>query len=98
MSNGKKTVSFWLDKEDDRDIIAWLATQRNQSRAIRDALRAAIAPPTGLDLGAIRGVVEAALDEKLANLTLVNGNGPETNPADPSAEDPELAAALDCMF
>lgn len=89
----KRIVSFCLDKEEDRDIVAWLAERRNQSQAIRDALRAAIAPPSALDIGAIRAAVEAALDERLAGLTLTNGNPPE-----PTAEDPELGAALDDMF
>lgn len=97
MANQDYRVHVRLDRETDADIIAWLDSQRNRSEAVRKALRAAIAP-TGLDLGALRGVVEAALDEKLANLALVNGNGAETAPVDPLAEDPELAAALDNMF
>ena len=93
----KQTVSFWLDKEKDEDIIAWLEGQRNRSKAIRDALRAAIAPPPALDISAVRAVVEAALDEKLASLALVMGNGREANSAD-QPEDPELAATLDGLF
>jgi hypothetical protein len=93
MSSGKRMISFCLDKEDDKDIIAWLEEQRNQSQTIRDALRLAIAPPSALDIAAIRAVVEAALDERLAHLVMVNGEPPGA-----TEEDPELGAALDEMF
>jgi len=90
--SSKKIISFWLDRERDGDIMAWLAEQRNQSQAIRDALRTAIAPPPALDIGAIRAAVEAALDERL--ITTTNNNNHSSEPG----EDPDLAAALDRMF
>lgn len=37
--NGRKMVSFVLDKEEDKDLIEWLERQENQSEAIREALR-----------------------------------------------------------
>ena len=61
-----------LNGERDADIIAWLNAQKNKSDAVRDVLRQAIAPSQphsdmpALDLGAIRQVVEAALDERFA--------------------------------
>ena len=36
----RKMVSFMLDKKIDKDIIDWLGKQENQSRSIREALRA----------------------------------------------------------
>lgn len=39
----RKMVSFMLDKKTDKDIINWLGKQENQSRSIREALRAEIA-------------------------------------------------------
>jgi hypothetical protein len=39
----RKMVSFVLDKKTDKDIIDWLGKQENQSRSIREALRAEIA-------------------------------------------------------
>jgi len=90
--SSKKIISFWLDEEKDKDIVAWLTKQRNQSQAIRDALRTAIAPPPALDIGAIRAAVEAALDERL--ITTTNNNNHSSEPG----EDPDLAAALDRMF
>lgn len=39
----RKMVSFMLDKKTDKDIIDWLGKQENQSRSIRQALRAEIA-------------------------------------------------------
>lgn len=78
--NKKKTISFWLDKEKDKDIIGWLAEQRNQSQAIRDVLRAAIIPSPTLDLGAIRAIMEAVLDERLTGLSLNTGREPVNDP------------------
>jgi hypothetical protein len=91
-------VTAVFDEERDADIITWLNEQRNRSEAIRNAIRVAIAPPPALDISAIRAVVEAALDEKLAGPALVSGSGLGIKPADPPAEDPELAATLDGMF
>ena len=84
-----------LSEKKDADIIAWLEGQTNKSGAVRDTLRAAIVPSPTLDIGAIRAVVEAALDERLSGLALVNG---DCSVSEPEGEDPELAAALDGMF
>ena len=92
----KVTVVF--DKERDADIIAWLEEQRNRSEAIRTAIRDSLSSSPVLDIGAIRAVVEAALDDRLSGLALVNGDESANEPADPPGEDPELAAALDGMF
>jgi metal-responsive CopG/Arc/MetJ family transcriptional regulator len=92
----KRTISFSLDTETDSDILEWLEGRRNRSEVIREALRAAIAPSSPvLDIGAIRAVVEAPLDERLSGLALVNSNQLEI---EPEGEDPKLAAALDGMF
>lgn len=35
----KKMITFILDKNDDVDLIEWLERQKNQSEAIREALK-----------------------------------------------------------
>lgn len=61
-----------LKEKTDADVIAWLEAQKNKSEAVRDALRAAITP-SALDLAAIRNILEAVLDERLAGLSLTGG-------------------------
>jgi len=87
-----------LSQKNDADILEWLSQQANQSEAVRRALRAAISPNPSPTLGAIRSVVEAALEQKLANLaTVSNATAPTTDDKN-FTEDPELGAALDSMF
>ena len=92
-----------LNGERDADIIAWLNAQDSKSDAVRDALRQAIAPSRphsdmpALDLGAIRQVVEAALDERLAGLALASGSTRQDTD-EPAGENAELAARLDDMM
>lgn len=87
-----------LNEETDKDIIGWLDAQECKTAAVKAAIRAAMGgghsepASVDLDLGAIRCVFEAVLDERLAGLTVATGgnNGGQ--------EDKELAAKLDAMF
>jgi len=90
---------------DDQDIAEWLDAQENKTQAVKDAIRAAMdsassIPASGavdLDLGAIRCVFEAVLDERLAGLSLATGRN-EGGSGGEFQEDRELASKLDAMF
>ena len=97
---GKVSFSFWLDDKKNDDVIAWLNSHHNRSAIIRSAVIAAYQAATSpqgptIDLTAIRRVVEAALDTKLAGLSLA---AVTPNSDAPEGEDPKLAALLDTMF
>ena len=89
-----KKFSMRLHPGPDEDVIAWLDNQVDKTAAIKRLIRAEIAAQAGggqVDLLAIRRVVEAALEEKLAGVVL----GPAAAAGD---GDPELEAKLDGMF
>lgn len=86
-----------LSDENDQDIIAYLNAQDNKTAAVKRAIRTMIGDsageePAAVDLGAIRAVFEAVLDERLAGLTLSTGGQSRQE------EDAEAAAKLDAMF
>jgi hypothetical protein len=73
MTTPIRLSSIRLYPGEDDDLIAWYQSIRGTvNDAVRETLRRGIAAETGsdLDLAAIRNVVEAALDEKLAGLKL----------------------------
>lgn len=78
--NPVKKFTFSLNENDHSHIIEWCNEQKNLSQAIRDLIEADLGtetqqPQAHLDLGQIRAVVEAALDQKLAGLVVNNTNG-----------------------
>ena len=88
-----------LHDRTDRDIIDWLDSQQDKTAAVKNAIRAALGnipgtEPAIVDLGAIRAVFEAVLDERLQSLVWVGG---AEDPRCPANEDPELAARLDAL-
>jgi hypothetical protein len=90
-------LNMRLHDERDKDIVAWLDTQKDKTAAIKAAIRVAIGTgssqeSTAVDLGAIRSVFETVLDERLPGLALKG-----TEVSQPK-EDPEAAAKLDAMF
>ena len=90
-------LNMRLHDERDKDIVAWLDTQKDKTAAIKAAIRVAIGigssqKPTAVDLGAIRSVFETVLDERLSGLALRGTSVPQPK------EDPEAAAKLDAMF
>jgi len=100
-----RTFQVKLNTEKDASRIAWLERQTNITEAIRVLIDNATignapgVPASGavdLDLGAIRCVFEAVLDERLAGLALADGR----NEGDGGEyqEDIELASKLDAMF
>lgn len=92
----KLRVTLVIDKTSDAEVADWVLRQRNMSAAIIERLRAAIVPRDPVvDLSAIRQIVEAALDTKLAGLALAAG--PRNGDA-PEGENPVLGARLDSMF
>lgn len=90
----KLRVTVVIDKEGDAEVVAWLGKQRNMSAAILECLKATIIAPRepGLDLAAIRRVMDAALDAKLAGLAV------STNNHAPQAVNSEMDDRLDAMF
>jgi len=85
-----------LNKGADGDIMAWLNGQDDKTAAVKAAIRQAMISepadqPAAPDLGAIRAVIEAALDERFAGAVLGMAVGE-------SVEDPALAGKLDAMF
>ncbi|MBN1813652.1 MAG: hypothetical protein JXA14_17565 [Anaerolineae bacterium] len=90
-------LNMRLHDERDRDIVAWLDAQEDKTAAIKAAIRAAMSnghsqEPTAVDLGAIRAVLEAVLDERLSGLALEADRPPR------KGEDSDVAAKLDAMF
>jgi len=86
------TVSFTLDEQRDRDLLAWLERQPagKRSASIRAAIRAQ-ASPTGVNLADVyQAVVE--LDRKLARGVRLAGE--DAGDAD-EAPPPDVLAALD---
>jgi hypothetical protein len=90
-----KVYTIKLNEEKDAAFIDWLDAQENRTDAIRALIDRAMSTPGGetaaVDLGAIRAVVEAALDEKLTGLQVgsVSGEKPKENQT--------LASRLDSM-
>ena len=79
---------FVLDPAEDRDLLAWLERQDNQSAAIREALRARVRGESGLDARTLRRVVR----EELRRVRVVeSGSGGED-------VDAAAGARLDRMF
>ena len=90
-------LNMRLHDERDKDIVAWLDTQKDKTAAIKAAIRAVIGigssqEPAAVDLSAIRSVFETVLDERLSGLALK-----DTEASQPD-EDPDAAAKLDAMF
>lgn len=85
------TISFTLDSDADRDILAWLRAQpgRSRSEAIRQALRAHLADGGGITLDEVHRAI-LRLERRLQNGVLIS------QPAGAApAEPPDLAATLD---
>jgi hypothetical protein len=90
-------LNMRLHDERDKDIVAWLDTQKDKTAAIKAAIRAAIGidpsqEPAAMDLSAIRSVFETVLDERLSGLALKDKEASQPD------EDPDAAAKLDAMF
>jgi len=85
------TVSFTLDEQRDRDLIAWLEGQSagQRSAAIRAAIRAQ-AGPNGISLTDVYQAI-VALDRKLARG--VRLSDPDTDEGEETP--PDVLAALD---
>jgi hypothetical protein len=67
-------LSIRLYPGEDDDLIAWYeALTGNKSRAVKALMRAGRQAGSGgdLDLAAVRGVLEAALDDRLARLRVI---------------------------
>lgn len=79
---------FYVDPEQDADLLAWLEQQENKSQAIRAAIRAVIRevieksgrpdPEPVASMEAFRAV----LREELSRVALSAGNGAEDEPGD----------------
>jgi hypothetical protein len=73
--------NLYLKADRDREIIAWLDTQKNASQAIREGLRVYLqsqspagapeATEVAIDAGAIRKAIVQALDERHLNLQAI---------------------------
>ena len=85
------TVSFTVDEQSDRDLIAWLQAQPagRRSAAIRAAIRAQISP-SGVDLADVYQAV-LALDRKLARGVRLTGEDAGAGEKAP----PDVLATLD---
>lgn len=91
----KVTITFSLDAEDDKDLLAWLGRQENRSAVIRDALRARLTG--GVTLGDIYQAVKD-LDRKLdRKLKAVAGTVQDAPADDDWNEPPDVAAVLDAL-
>jgi hypothetical protein len=89
---GKQVVSFTLDSEGDRDLVAWLARQENRSAAIRAAIRDHL-DRGGVTLGDVYQAVRA-LERKIeAGGVVVTDRASGSDWEEP----PEAAAALDAL-
>lgn len=85
----RERVYFYVDSEQDAELLAWLEQQSNRSEAIRQALRAHMngQPAAGsLDEAQLRRV----LREELSRVATLAASAPP-----PASEDDELKAALD---
>lgn len=91
---GKRTVSFTLDTEADRDLARWLDQwgRGERSEAIRRTLRAGL-DRGGVTIGDVYQVVKG-IERRIEAGVLVAGNGEPEAVAD---EPPEAAAALDAL-
>lgn len=86
-----KRFSITIDPKLYPDLVTWLEKQPNASAAIRDTLNDCLFNQTddpGLDLAAIRAVIEAVLDEKLNGIALATGQIPQTPQPDREQNDP----------
>lgn len=93
-----RTFQIKLNAEKEAARIEWLEGQESYTDAIRVLIDQAIggnAPLAGgpvMDLAAIRAVIDAALDQHLAGVSLASGN------VEAQGEDQELVAKLDALF
>lgn len=87
----RQTITFVIDTERDRDILRWLERQGNKSAAIREAIRASLADG---DI-TLAHVYEAIQDLKRCGW--VSGPEAPAHTTAPSAEPPDVAAALDSL-
>jgi hypothetical protein len=92
----RKRERFYLDPEDDADIIRWLKEQDNKSAAIRAAIRQAIHPRENLDELKLRQVLRDELSR--AQVTVAANGDSETSPSTTEDVDPEAGKLLDAMF
>ena len=88
---GRQTITFVLDTERDRDVLCWLRSQENKSAAIRDAIRARLAP----NAVTLADVYQAVLD--LQNGSWVSAADAQANGTMHGEEPPNVAAALDSL-
>ena len=104
MANNER-VTISLDPEDDRDLLQWLAAQRNRSEAVRRALRYYIKAP-GLDdlhrqheqIAQLLAQIDMeqvlmrldAIERRMAQTTLHSNDGQNDEPE-------EALAALDAL-
>jgi hypothetical protein len=85
MAHTSRSISF--DEKRHAPLLLWWDSQENASAVLRGLIEAHLAGrpphnglPSGIDLAAIRQVVEAAIDQKLAGLTLNTGPASEPEP------------------
>jgi hypothetical protein len=83
----KRTYSFTLDTEGDRDILRWLERQDNRSAAIREAIRASVAG--GVTLGDVYRAIKELERKVRAGIVVTSEEHTD------ASEDPTLAAALE---
>jgi Arc/MetJ-type ribon-helix-helix transcriptional regulator len=88
-----KRIQLVLDTDRDADLLMWLDEQPNRSAAIRSALRAHLTQQDPV-LETIRAAVRVELTAALARLQLNQDCSFNLE----TAEDPELARALDALF
>ena len=92
----RKRERFYLDPEDDADIIRWLKEQDNKSAAIRAAIRQVIRPQETFDESKLRRVLREELSR--AQITVSENDESEPSPSITEDVDPEAGRLLDEMF
>lgn len=88
----KQVVNIVLNTEADKDIIRWLARQRNRSAAVREAIRTHLAKD-GVTLGDVYQAVKR-IERKLERGSLIVSEAPQ---GERWSEPPKAVEALDAL-
>ncbi len=99
MFNKKVTISFILYKENDQELIDWLNSQPNKSKAIREILTRSLAETIITQEEQYTRILDILEELQSREFTVVsNGNSPQVTEQVEETESPDISDSLDNLW